>query len=70
VKYREAERKLKELGCIEAPRRGGGSHRKWRNPVNGRSTVLPDWGSRDIKAGTWRAVVRQLGLDWNSFAAA
>jgi predicted RNA binding protein YcfA (HicA-like mRNA interferase family) len=67
VKYREVERKLRAMGCQEVPRTGGGSHRKWRNPATSRSTVVPDWGSRDLKTGTVRAVVRQLGLDWEAF---
>jgi mRNA interferase HicA len=29
--------------------------------------VLPDWGGKDLKAGTLRAVVRQLGLEWQAF---
>lgn len=65
--YREAARKLTVLGCREVPRKGGGSHRKWLNPANNRSTVVPDWGSRDLKNGTLRAIVRQLGLDWAAF---
>jgi predicted RNA binding protein YcfA (HicA-like mRNA interferase family) len=51
------------------PRSGGGSHRKWRNPTTSKSTVLPDWGSRDLKLGTVKAAVRQLGLDWDAFSA-
>lgn len=68
--YREAARKLGALGCQEVPRRGGGSHRKWTNPVTRRSTVLPDHGGRDLKLGTLRAAVRQLGLDWAAFERA
>jgi predicted RNA binding protein YcfA (HicA-like mRNA interferase family) len=49
------------------PRRGGGSHRKWFNPAAGRAAVLPDRGGKDLKSGTVRAVVRQLGLDWQAF---
>jgi mRNA interferase HicA len=30
-------------------------------------TSLPDWGSRDLKLGTIRAAVRQLGIDWDAF---
>ena len=67
MNYREAANKLKRLGCEELPRRGKGSHRKWHNPTAGRATVLPDWGSRDLKLGTLRAAVRQLGLDWKDF---
>ncbi|MBI4081237.1 MAG: type II toxin-antitoxin system HicA family toxin [Candidatus Lambdaproteobacteria bacterium] len=64
--YREAAGRLRRLGCEELPRRGGGSHRKWLNPATGRAA--PDWGSKDLKAGTVRAAVRQLGLDWSVFA--
>jgi mRNA interferase HicA len=70
VKYRDVERKLKSLGCQEIARTGSGSHRKWRNPATARSTVVLDWGGRDLKLGTVRAAVRQLGLDWDSFSTA
>lgn len=69
--YREAARRLRVLGCQEIPRRkSGGSHRKWHNPTNNRGTVLPDWGSKDLKLGTLRAAVRQLGLTWEEFQVA
>ena len=67
MRYREVARKLTVLGCIELPRSGGGSHRKWHNPTTRRSTVVPDWGGRDLKLGTIRAAVRQLGIDWSAF---
>lgn len=67
MRYAQAARKLRRLGCEELPRRGRGSHRKWYNPASGRIASLPDWGSKDLKVGTLRAVVRQLGLDWNAF---
>ena len=65
--YREAARKLRDLGCHEVERAGGGSHRKWRNPATAKSTVLPDWGGKELKVGTLRAAVRQLGLTWGKF---
>lgn len=68
--YREAARKLAALGCREVPRRGGGTHRKWQNPASSRSTVLPDHGSKDLKLGTLRAAVKQLGLDGTAFQQA
>jgi predicted RNA binding protein YcfA (HicA-like mRNA interferase family) len=68
--YRELRRKLLALGCVEVPRQGGGSHRKWHNPVTNSGTVVPDWGSRDLKNGTVRAAVRQLGLEWSDFSQA
>jgi predicted RNA binding protein YcfA (HicA-like mRNA interferase family) len=67
MKYREAVRKLKALGCEELPRHSAGSHRKWYNPATGRFVPLPDWGPKDLKIGTLRGVVRQLGLDWKEF---
>ena len=70
MKYREAARKLKALGCFELARHSSGSHRKWYNPVTDRIAPLPDWGSKDLKLGTLRAVVSQLGLDWETFKGA
>ena len=70
MKYADAARKLRALGCVELPRRKGGSHRKWHNPATGHISPLPDWGSKDLKVGTLRAVVRQLGLDWEKFRQA
>ncbi len=67
MKYREVAARLAALGCEEIPRRTGGSHRKWKNPASNQATVVPDWGAKDLKTGTIRAVVRQLGLDWRQF---
>ena len=67
MKYREISRKLKISGCEEIPRRGAGSHRVWHNPANDKIAPLPDWGTKDLKIGTLRAVIRQLGLEWKSF---
>ena len=69
MNYREVTRRLRALGCQELPRRGGGSHKKWFNPATQRVTVLPDWGGRDLKIGTIRAAVKQLGIDWSAFEA-
>ena len=70
MNYRQAASKLQRLGCRELRRRSSGSHRKWVNPSTLRATVLPDWGSRDLKLGTLRAAVRQLGIDWQRFLTA
>jgi len=63
VKYRELAEKLREIGCLEIDRRGSGSHRKWFNPATNRGTTIPDWGQKDLKAGTISAICRQLGID-------
>ena len=67
MKYREVVKKLSVLGCQERVRKGGGSHRKWINPSSQQATIIPDWGNRDLKLGTVRAAVRQLGIDWQRF---
>jgi mRNA interferase HicA len=70
MKYREIARKLRNLGCEELPRQGGGSHRKWYNPLQEKIAPVPDWGSKDLKTGTVRAIIRQLALDWDEFQQA
>jgi len=67
MRYREVSRRLRALGCEELARHGKGSHRVWRNPANGCIAPLPDWGAKDLKIGTLRAVLRQLGLEWDEF---
>jgi len=61
MRYLDVARKFSSLGCREIPRTGGGSHRKWLNPATGDMTVVPDWGGDDLKLGTIRAAMRQLG---------
>jgi predicted RNA binding protein YcfA (HicA-like mRNA interferase family) len=67
MNYRDVAKRLKKLGCQELSRRSRGSHRKWYNPATERATVVPDWAGKDLKPGTVRAVVRQLGIDWKEF---
>lgn len=67
MKYREVARKLARLGCEEISRRGGGSHRMWYNPMSDKGAPVPDWGSKDLKFGTLRGIIRQLELDWDEF---
>ena len=67
VTYREVAGKLTVLGCQERKRSGRGSHRKWFNPNTQRGTIVPDWGRKDLKLGTIRAAVRQLGINWQDF---
>lgn len=67
MKYREVAQKLKKMGCEELPRRGKGSHRVWLNPTNGKISPVPNWSSKDLKLGTLRSIVKQLGLEWKNF---
>ncbi len=61
MKYRELTKRLRELGC-EFVRNGAGSHRIWWNPANDRYTTIPDWGSQDLKTGTLRRILADLGV--------
>jgi len=63
MKYREFAKRLKALGCQEIKRKGKGSHRKWINPASGKGTVIPDWGGKDLKEGTLKAILKQLEID-------
>ena len=51
------------LGCIGMRRRGKGL----ASQAGERSTVATDQNGSDLKIGTLRAVVRQLGLEWATF---
>ena len=72
MNYREVTKKLRNLGCVELGRKGGGSHRKWYNPTKNPIVIVsvPDWGSKDLKTGTLRSIVKNLGFEWNEFTAA
>jgi len=70
VNYKEITRKLRALGCREIPRRGRGSHRKWVNPAMERGTVIPDWGSKDLKKGTIKGILKQLAINPDDFEKA
>lgn len=67
MRYRDVAVRLRRLGCEELTRRSGGSHRKWHNPASGGVAALPDWGGRDLKLGTVRAALRDLGVSWEEF---
>lgn len=65
--YREVVQRLRQLGCTELPRRGGGSHRKWYNPATERVTVIPDWGGKDLRNGTSVQWSSNLGCRGRNF---
>lgn len=56
--YKEITHKLITLGCKELLRKGKDSHRKWINPSSNQGTVIPDWGSKDLKEGTIYAILK------------
>ncbi|MDE2891176.1 MAG: type II toxin-antitoxin system HicA family toxin [Chloroflexota bacterium] len=62
-------RKLRRLGC-EFDRQASRSHENWRNPRTRTRATVPNWGPKDLRPGTIRAIVRDLGLDWSEFRRA
>ena len=59
--YRELTRKLRRLGCI-FDRQGRGDHEIWINTTKRTRTTIPNWRGRDLKPGTVRAIIRDLGI--------
>jgi mRNA interferase HicA len=68
MRYREIAKRLKKLGCQEL-RQGKGSHRVWYNPDTDQTAVIPDWGGKDLAPGTVRAIIRELGIDRQTFGS-
>ena len=68
MKYRNLAKRLKNLGCQEL-RQAKGSHRYWRNPKTGQVTGVPDWGGKDLKPGTVRGIIRNLGISRKEFGS-
>lgn len=66
MNYRQLARRLRKLGCEEL-RQAKGSHRYWHNPMTNEVTAVPDWGSKDLKPGTVRGIIRALGISRKDF---
>ena len=58
MKGSEAKRYLQSLGATFEPGKGG--HLKVT--LSGRRSVLPMHGNKELKKGTWFAILKQLGL--------
>ncbi|MBM3120409.1 MAG: type II toxin-antitoxin system HicA family toxin [Chloroflexi bacterium] len=69
MNYHELTRKLRSLGCV-FDRQAKGSHEIWLNVRTGMRTTIPNWGSKDLKAGTISRIVRDLGVTKDHFEKA
>jgi mRNA interferase HicA len=58
MKYSEFRKWLKKQGATFTPAKG--SH--FRVTLNGKSTIFPDHGSKEIGTGLVEAIKKQLGL--------
>ena len=43
-------------------RQGRGSHEIWANDATGLASPLPRHGNRDLKPGTLRQIIKNLGI--------
>lgn len=64
-RYRDIIKRLKQLG-LEFHRQAAGSHEIWFNPASMRYTTIPNHPG-DMPEGTLRAILKQAGIDAESF---
>ena len=67
-RYREITRKLKTLG-FAFDRQAAGSHEIWFNASSNRYTTIPNHPG-DMPEGTLRAILKQAGVDPDTFLKA
>lgn len=46
-------------------KRSKGSHQLYYNPITNKTVIVPVHGGKDMKKGTFFAVIKQAGLDKN-----
>lgn len=61
MNYAEVTRRLERLG-YEFRRTAKGSHEIWWHPSRKRYTTIPRHGTKDIKIGTLKKILRDLGI--------
>ncbi len=60
MKYSEFRKWLKKQGAMFEKHRSGSSH--YRVTLNGKTTIFPDHGSKEIGTGLVEAIKKQLGI--------
>jgi predicted RNA binding protein YcfA (HicA-like mRNA interferase family) len=61
LKYEEVAAKMKRLGFRLLPQ-GKGSHEIWVRDSDGKTVPVPKHLGRDMKKGTLRAIIREMGV--------
>lgn len=64
-RYREVAKRLRKFGFI-FDRQAAGSHEIWHNQTSDRYTTLPNHPG-DMPEGTLRAILKQAGIEVDSF---
>ena len=67
-RYREVARRLKTCG-FQFDRHAAGSHEIWYGPESNRYTTVPNHPG-EMPEGTLRAILKQAGIDVESFLKA
>jgi predicted RNA binding protein YcfA (HicA-like mRNA interferase family) len=49
-------------------KRSKGSHQLYYNPVTNKTVIVPVHGDKDIKKGTFLAILKQAGIDKNEIS--
>ena len=60
MKYSEFRKWLKKQGAEFTAHRSGSSH--YRVTLNGKSTIFPDHGNKEMGTGLVEAIKKQLGI--------
>lgn len=58
--YNELKKLLKKNNCELYT--NGANHDIWINKTNGRKFVIGRHGSQEVKAGTYKAILKQAGI--------
>jgi len=64
IKYRDLIKKVRRAGFV-LRRKAGGSHEIWWNEETRKTCVIPH--HREIPAGTFGNILKQMGLTENKF---
>ena len=66
LSFREITRRLRKLG-FRFYRHGKGSHELWVRDVDGRVVPVPRHQGKNIRKGTVRAIIREVGVSVGEF---
>ena len=66
LSYRELTRRLRKLG-FRFYRHGKGSHELWVRDTDGKVVPVPHHRGKNIRKGTVRAIIREVGVSLTEF---
>ena len=66
LNFKEVTRRLRRLG-FRFYRQGKGSHELWVRDTDGRVVPVPHHRGKNIRKGTVRAIIREVGVAVNEF---